>query len=71
MRDERRLEMFQISLKAARVNAGLTVVEAAKALGICKERVMKYERTPGIVNPIYQKKISEVYKCPIDCIKFT
>ena len=63
--------MFQISLKAARVNAGLAIAEASKVLGICKERVIKYERTPDIVNPIYQKKISEVYKCPIDCIKFT
>ncbi|WP_295234494.1 helix-turn-helix transcriptional regulator [Veillonella sp.] len=61
---------FQISLKAARVNANLTLIEAAKSLGIGKDTLMKWERNPGYVNPIYQKKISEAYKIPIDCIFF-
>ncbi len=60
----------QISLKAARVNAGLTLLEAAKLIGIGKDTVMKWERHPEYVNPLYQAKISHAYKIPIDCIRF-
>ncbi len=61
-------EQFQISLKAARVNARLTLINAAKAIGIGKDTLIKWERNSGLVNPIYQKKISEAYSCPIDKI---
>lgn len=61
---------IQISLKAARVNAGLTIIEAAKAIGVGKDRLMKWEKESGLVNPIYQKKISKAYNIPIDCIFF-
>lgn len=60
----------QISLKAARVNAGLTIVEAAKLIGIGKDTVIKWEKHPEYVNPLYQAKISHAYKIPIDCIYF-
>lgn len=62
--------MFQISLKAARVNAGLTLLEAAKKLGVGKDRLMKWEKEPDKVLPCYQKIISDVYKMPIDYIYF-
>lgn len=61
---------FQISLKAARVNANLTIVEASKKLGIAKETLIKWEKNSGLVNPIRQDKISKVYNIPIDCIFF-
>lgn len=61
---------FQISLKAARVNAGYRLVDAAKALGVTKEKLIKWERNSGLVAPIYQRVISEVYKVPIDNIFF-
>ena len=61
---------IQISLKAARVNAGLTLLEAAKAIGIGKDTVMKWERHPEYVNSLFQAKISHAYKIPIDCIRF-
>ena len=60
----------QISLKAARVNAGKTLIEAAKSIGIGKDTLMKWEKNPGLVNPIFQKKISESYGLPIDFIFF-
>lgn len=62
--------MAQISLKAARVNAKLTLIHAAKLIGVGKDRLIKWEKNPGLVNPIWQKKISEVYKLPIDVIFF-
>lgn len=61
---------FQISLKAARVNAGLTVIEAAKLLGIGKDTLIKWEKDPRVVNTLKQENISSVYKISIDNIFF-
>ena len=36
--------MFQITLKAARVNAGLTQTDVAKAIGKSKSTVLKWEK---------------------------
>ncbi|WP_432648385.1 helix-turn-helix domain-containing protein [Mitsuokella sp.] len=60
----------QITLKAARVNAGLTLIDAARRLGIGKDRLIKWEKHPDEVQPRYQKVISETYKMPIDDIFF-
>ncbi|MGN0956677.1 helix-turn-helix domain-containing protein [Megasphaera sp.] len=35
----------QITLRAARVNAGLTIIQAAKAIGVGKDRIIKWEKT--------------------------
>ena len=59
---------FKISLKAARVNAGLNVIPAAKAIGIGKDKLLKWEKNSGLVPPIWQKKIAEVYNVPVDAI---
>lgn len=61
---------IQITLRAARVNAELTVVEASKALGIGKEKLLKWEHNPGQITVLDQQKISEVYGLPLDFIKF-
>lgn len=63
-------ENIQISLKAARVNAGLTIKQASKQIGIGKDRLIKWEKESALVNPIYQKKISDAYHFPIDYIFF-
>ena len=60
----------QITLRAARVNAGLTLVSAAKQIGIGKDTLMKWERKPELVNAAYQARISAVYEFPIDNIYF-
>ena len=61
---------LKISLKAARVNAGLTILKAAKELEIGKDTLIKWEKNSGLVNPIWQNRISKVYKMPIDYIFF-
>ena len=61
---------MQISLKAARVNADLTILQAAKKIGIGKDTLIKWEKRSGLVNPIYQEKISEAYRMPIKFIFF-
>lgn len=61
---------IQISLKAARINAGMTLIEAAKSIGIGKDTLLKWEKRPELVNPLFQSKISEAYNFPIDNIFF-
>lgn len=61
---------MKISLKAARVNANLTLIEAAAMLGIGKDTLIKWEREPWNISALYQKRISEVYSIPIDMINF-
>lgn len=60
--------MVQISLKAARVNAKINLVPAAKMIGVSKDTLIKWERNSGLVPPVKQKKIAEIYKLPLDNI---
>lgn len=61
---------MQISLKAARVNAGLTILEAAERIGIGKDTLIKWEKSPWMVNALNQQAISDAYKISIDNINF-
>lgn len=61
---------IKISLKAARINAGLNLIPAAKMIGIGKDTLIKWEKHPELVNVLWQKKIAEVYQLPIDSIFF-
>ncbi|WP_308217856.1 helix-turn-helix transcriptional regulator, partial [Bacillus cereus group sp. BfR-BA-01393] len=38
------MEMLKITLRAARVNAGYKLVEAAKEFGVNKDTLSKYEK---------------------------
>lgn len=60
----------KITLKAARVNAGLTQQEAAKKLGISYQTLSRYEGESGNVRQEMLKKMSELYKIPIEFIFF-
>lgn len=62
--------MPKISLRAARINANLTLLDAAFKLGIGKDRLIKWEKHSGLVPPVWQDKISTVYKMPVDMIFF-
>ena len=57
-------------MKAARVNAQLTLEEAAKELGITKNTLINYEN--GKVSPRIDmaKKMADVYAIPISEINF-
>lgn len=59
---------FRITLKAARVNAGFRIIDAAKLIGIGKDTLIKWEKNSGLVTPIMQEKISTIYKIPIEYI---
>lgn len=60
----------KITLKAARVNAGLTQREAAKRLGIAYQTLSRYEDESGSVRQDMLKKMSELYDMPIEFIFF-
>lgn len=60
----------KISLKAARVNANLTIRDAAKKIGVCETTLIRWEKHPEIVQAKYHKRISDTYKFPSDFIFF-
>lgn len=61
---------LKITLKAARVNAGYTIKEAAKQLEISPSTLISWEHNPGKVSAYRQNKISEAYKISTDNIIF-
>lgn len=60
----------QITLKAARVNAGLTQEEAANMLGISASTLIKWEKEPHKVQAYRQVEIASLYKLSVDDISF-
>lgn len=61
---------MKITLKAARVNAGLKLVEAAECFGINKDTLSKYEKDSTNVPRSFLIRIEEIYKWPIENIFF-
>ena len=59
-----------ISMKAARVNAGLTQTEAAAALHISKGTLAGYESGKNIPKVNVAQQIAELYKLSADDIIF-
>ena len=64
-------EPIKISLKAARVNAKLTLIEAANKLGVNKATLLNYEK--GVVAPRINtiEQMSAIYQIPKENIFFT
>lgn len=59
-----------ITPKAARVNAGLNQVEAAKALRINKNTLANYENYKTIPDIETAKRMAELYGCTVNDIIF-
>lgn len=62
------MDPLQITLAAARVNAGMTQDEAAKALGIDRTTLIKWENGKVIPRTIQLIALANVYNIPIDNI---
>lgn len=62
--------MIKITLRAARVNAGYTLTEAAAKFGINKDTLSKYEQDSSNVPRMFFVKIEEIYKIPVEYIFF-
>lgn len=61
---------IKISLAAARVNAELTQKAVCKALNISKTTLVNYEKRRTVPDMITGKKLANLYKIPIDNLKF-
>lgn len=59
---------IQISLAAARVNAGLTQDDVARAMKVSKNTVVAWEK--GMTEPkiSQSRELSQLYKIPLDNI---
>jgi transcriptional regulator with XRE-family HTH domain len=66
---DRKLEI-KFTLRAARVNAGMRLIEAAKHFGINKDTLSKYERDSTNIPRSIFIKIEDIYKIPVDYIFF-
>lgn len=60
----------QISVKAARVNAGLSQKEAAEKLEISRSTLQYYEAGIRVPDILTARKIGDVYGFPVDYIFF-
>ena len=61
---------MEITLKAARVNAGLTQKEAAAKIGISKQTLSSYENGKRFPEPDVIRRIEEVYGLSYNNIRF-
>ena len=59
-----------ITLKAARVNKGLTQMEAAELIGISKDTLSNYERAKSFPDVPTIKRIEEAYSVEYNDIIF-
>ena len=62
------MELFRISLAAARVNAGLTQEDVAKAMKVGKQTILNWEKGKIIPKPAQLEMMSRLYNCPVDNI---
>jgi transcriptional regulator with XRE-family HTH domain len=63
--------MPQITIKAARVNAGLTIAAVAKELGVAVSTVKNWESGKSYPKPPQIDRLCELYKISYDYIRFT
>lgn len=61
---------MSISLKAARVNAGLTQIEAAKRLGFTVQSLSNYETGRRVPNVLQARDMATLYGISIDDFLF-
>lgn len=62
--------MFQITLAAARVNAGMSQKDAAKKLGVSNKTLASWERGQYFPNAQKIDRICELYNIPVDNLIF-
>lgn len=60
--------MLKITLKAARVNAGMTQTQAAEKVGVIKETILNWENGKTKIKTIQLMALCQLYGVPIDNI---
>lgn len=64
------MEALQISLAAARVNAGLTQKDAANLMDVDRSTIRRWEKGEKIPDYDESKRLSQIYNIPLDNIFF-
>lgn len=62
--------LYQVSLKAARVNANLTQKKSARELGVDVSTLQNWEHGKTFPDADQIEKICRLYAVPYDCINF-
>lgn len=60
--------MYQVSLKAARVNAGFTQKEVAKKMNVSKATIVSWESGNSAPKSYQFKALADLYKAPLNVI---
>ncbi len=60
--------MLMISLKAARVNCGMTQKEAAQAIKVDAATIINWEKGKTAPRVTQLQMLSKLYEIPMDCI---
>ena len=60
--------MLQISLKAARINAGKTQKDAANAIGVSNSTIVKWENGKTLPRADQLNNLCARYKVPVNAI---
>lgn len=58
--------MVKFTMRALRINAGLTQEQAAKALGVSRVTIWKWEANKGYPSSKKLAQMAELYKAPLD-----
>lgn len=61
--------MFQITLAAARVNAGFLQEEAAEEIGVTAKTLRNYEQGKTAIPAHVLKKVAKLYRVPEEIIR--
>lgn len=64
------MDNVKLTLKAARVNAGLTQEEAGRRIGVSKDVISNWERGISYPDVIELRKIEEAYHVPYNNLIF-
>ncbi|MFD3261911.1 helix-turn-helix domain-containing protein [Paenibacillus lentus] len=70
MSDDTMLTELMLTLEAARINCGYTLVEAAKKFNIHRDTLWKYEQDSTRVSRTFMLRVYEVYGIPKEQIFF-
>lgn len=66
----RKLNKLQISLAAARVNAGMNQDDVAKKMHVSKQTIVNWEKGNSEPSISQSKRLSELYNMPLEYIFF-
>ena len=62
------MDKYMVSLKAARVNAGLSQDKAAKAMGVSNATICSWELEKSYPDVMQFEKLCKLYSAPTDCV---